>query len=115
MTGVRDATKSDTSKNTIDRVMIKIDDFMEKFDAEDSSFEDYNEWSFTMNPIQRSPFHTSYRDPTVNCFTYNTEYNQFVSLRQIEVQLNITKFQRLSIFRSTLFVSDQNRFVIFHH
>ena len=75
--------------------MIEIDDFMENFDAEDSLFKKYNEWSFTMNPTQKYPLYASSQDPTVTCFTYNTKYNNFVSLPQIEVKLNITKFQHL--------------------
>ena len=93
LTGGLDAANMDLTTNKFNRVITKIDDFLEEFDAEDSSFQNYNEWNITMNPIQSSPFHSSYEDPTINCFTYNTEYNESVSLRQIDVKLNITKIR----------------------
>ena len=90
-----DATNSVVTKVNFDQVITKIDDFMEEFLAEDSSFKEYNQWNPTMKQIQKSPLWRSYQDPLVNCFTYDTEYNSSVSLRQIEVKFNITKFQKL--------------------
>ena len=95
LTGVRDATNSDISTNTFNRVIIKIEDILEKFYAEDSSFKRYITWDFTLKQIRNSPLHPSYQDPTINCFTYNTNYSKVVSLRQISVSFNITKFQNL--------------------
>ena len=93
LTGGLDAANTDLTTTKFNRVMAKIDDFLEEFDAEDSSFQNYNKWNITMNKIQSAPLHSSYQDPTINCFTYNTEYNESVSLRQIDVKLNITKIQ----------------------
>ena len=93
LTGGLDAANADITTNEFNRVITKIDDFLEEFEAEDSSFQVYNQWNAALNPAQSSLFHSSYQDPTINCFTYNTEYSKSVSLRQIDAKLNITKIQ----------------------
>ena len=93
LTGGLDAASTDLTPEKFNRVITEIDDFLVEFEAEDSSFQMYNEWKAALNLIQSSPFHSSYQDPTTNCFTYNTEYSESVSLRQIDAKLNITKIQ----------------------
>ena len=95
LTGGGNATHSELTKNKFDKVINKIDDILESFMAEDSSFRKYDQWDFTLKEIQNSPLHPSYQDPTINCFTYNTEYSKSVSLRQITIKFNITKFRNL--------------------
>ena len=102
--GVRDATNSDLTKMIFDRAMTKIDDFLVGFKAENSYFQKYNRWDFSMTQIQNSPLQPSYRDPTINCFTYNTEYSQSVSLREISVKFNITKFQNMFPLDGKLYI-----------
>ena len=102
--GVRDAMNSDLTKMIFDRAMTKIDDFLVGFKAEDYYFQKYNRWDFTMTKIKNSPLQPSYRDPTINCFTYNTEYSQSVTLREISVKFNITKFQNMFPLDGKLYI-----------
>ena len=102
--GGHDATNSELTKMIFDRAIIKIDYFLVEFKAEDSFFQKYNRWDFTMTQIQNSPLQPSYRDPTLNCFTYNTEYSKSVSLREISIKFNITKFQNMFPLDGKLYI-----------
>ena len=95
LTGGLGATNMDITKINLDKVIRKIDDVLEEFQAEDFSFQEYNQWRFTMKQIRKSPLWSSYQDPLTNCFTYDTEYSSSVSHRQIVAEFNITKFKKL--------------------
>ena len=95
LTGSGVATESELTNTKLDKVINKIDDILENFKVEDSSFQKYNQWDFKLKQIRNSPLHPSYQDPTINCFTYDTQYSKSVSLRQISIKFNITKFRNL--------------------
>ena len=79
------------------KVVTKIDDFLDTFEIEDSSYQKYKRWNSTMKNTTRSPFHPSYLDPITNCFTYSTTYSSSISLRTLEVIFDIAEFQNLFI------------------
>lgn len=97
LTGERDAKKLELSKGEFDKVAIKIDDFLEEFTAEDSSYQAYNTWTIITINVTGSPFRPSYQDPNTNCVTYDTKYSSSVSLRSVTARFNITKFKHLFI------------------
>ena len=83
------------SRIAYNEVVIGIDEFLEEFEVEDDTYEAYKEWTPSMKNTSPLPLHQSYHDPTTNCFTYDTEYNETVSLNALVVKFNITKFQQL--------------------
>ena len=93
--GRQNATNPKIRSIKFDEVVSGIDDFMEIFEAEDNSYLTYNEWNPSMKKSMDSPLHQSYRDPTSNCFTYDTIYDPSLSLNSIKIKFNITKFQNL--------------------
>ena len=95
LTGIRDPMNPELTKHSLSEVITKIEDFLHEFYAEDLLRKQYNKWDFTINQAQDSPFRLSYQDLELKCYTYNTEYSNSVSLRQILVKFNITKFRNL--------------------
>ena len=59
LTGGLDTANMDLTSEKFNRVITKIDDFLEEFEVEDSSFQMYNEWNVALNLTQSSPFHSS--------------------------------------------------------
>ena len=90
--GKRNATNLQLNKIKFDKLVSGIDEFMEIFEAEDNSYLTYNEWNPSMTNSMGSPLHQTYRDPTSNCFTYDTIYDQSLSLNSIKIKFNIRLF-----------------------
>lgn len=72
-----------------------IDDVLEEFEVENDAYQSYNEWNPSMKNISKLFLDSSYQDPTTNCFTYNTQFDNTVSLHALKIKFNTTKFQRL--------------------
>ena len=93
LTGDRDAANTRLKNTEMDKVIIALDDILQEFEVGDFSFQKYNKWTPTMAPNTPPPLRQSYRDPGNNCFTYDTLDSRSVSLRKLQVKLNITKLQ----------------------
>ena len=53
LTGDKDTTSLDLCKSQFDKVIIKIDDFLEKLNAEDYFYKKYNRWNSKINHFIR--------------------------------------------------------------
>ena len=84
-----------TLKIEFNKVVPGIEDVLEEFEVENDAYQSYNEWTPAMKNISRLFLDSSYQDPTTNCFTYNTQFDNTVSLHALKIKFNTTKFQRL--------------------
>ena len=88
LAGNENWTNIKMAKIPFSEVITGIDDFLEEFEVEDYSHQEYNKWATDMTKM--SPFRQSYQDPTANCFTYDTKYGSSVSVSELSVRFNIT-------------------------
>ena len=88
LAGNENWTNIKMAKIPFSEVITGIDDFLEEFEVEDYSHQEYNKWATGMTKM--SPFRQSYQDPTANCFTYDTKYGSSVSVSELSVRFNIT-------------------------
>ena len=95
LTGDRNLSNLDLTQIKFNDMMFGIEDFLEEVVVEDNSYQTYNHWSPRMKDMAGPALHQRYQDPRTNCFTYNTEYSQSVSLNSMKIKFNITKFQHL--------------------
>ena len=95
LAGDKNDTNSILPQIEFNKVVTGLDEFLEEFEVEDYSYRTYSEWKPSIKDTVALPLRQSYRDPTTNCFTYDTEYNKTVSLNAVKIKFNITKFQQL--------------------
>ena len=104
LTGKMNDKNGILTKINFDEIIYGIEELLEEFEAEDHSYQKYNEWTPSMKNISKLPLDYSYQDPTTNCVTYNTAYSNTVSLQTLKIKFNSTQFQRLFDHAGKLYV-----------